>query len=154
MKFTPKQPDSVLDSLEPVIKGLNLSLVELNISQHKGSVQVRVVVYKEGVIGIDDCSKVHRAIIPRLELAFAGKELFIEVSSPGIERLIKDGSEFVNYIGRTIKCYYTDISDWISGVLISSDERHIEIRGKDGMKTLELEKIAKAKLDSVKEAVL
>ncbi|MDR2795463.1 MAG: ribosome assembly cofactor RimP [Spirochaetaceae bacterium] len=191
MRYTPRVADKVFDSIEAVVKGLEMILVELSVSQQKGGVQVRAVVYRDAVQGtggagfgegadrddeetrftgdanadgvavcvveaadcaeaasvtINDCARVHRAILPRLELAFPSQDIYIEVSSPGIERRIKDGAEFVHYIGRPVSCYRTDISGWTSGILISSDDAHIVIKGKDGMTSLSYDIIAKAKL--------
>jgi ribosome maturation factor RimP len=118
-------------------------------------VQVRAVVYKSGPVGVpvgvEDCSRVHHAVLPRLELAFPGLELYVEVSSPGIDRVIKDASEFSCYIGRGIKCYRTDISDWSGGVLESADTTHLVLKGKNGMIQINYEVIAKAKLDHSQE---
>jgi len=183
MKYTPREketldPDRALFfSLEPLILGIGLSLVELNVfhskgrgekagnvrpfgsytdkkelraaSQSLGSVQVRVVVYSEGITGIDDCTKVHRLIMPRLELAFPGKDVYLEVTSPGVDRIIKDGSEFVHYIGRCVNCYRTDISDWTAGVLLSADDKKIELLGGGGEISLPYEVIAKARLNGI-----
>ena len=113
-----------------------------------GTVQVRAVVYKRGALGTDDCSAAHRAIMPRLELAFPGMDLYVEVSSPGIDRLIKDGTEFTHYRGRAVRCYRMDISDWTAGILESVDENGIFLKGKEGSMRLEYEIIGKAKLDS------
>jgi ribosome maturation factor RimP len=124
-----------------------MALVELSLSRHRGSVQIRVVVYKPGAIGVEDCSRVHHAALPRLELAFPGQELYVEVSSPGIDRLIKDGAEFPCYIGRGLKCYRTDISDWSAGILESADAAHLVLRGSNGTMKIKYEVIAKAKLD-------
>jgi ribosome maturation factor RimP len=106
------------------------------------------VVYKNGIVGIDDCSAFHRASIPRLELAFPGQDLYVEVSSPGIDRLIKDGSEFACYMGRGVRCYRTDISGWSAGILESADEAGVVIEGKEGKIRIPYDCIAKAKLDS------
>jgi ribosome maturation factor RimP len=144
-------PDPLFDSLEPVVQGLGMSLVELSLSRHKGSVQIRVVAYKQGNMGVDDCSRLHHALLPRLELAFPGQDLYVEVSSPGIERLIKDGAEFAHYTGRGVRCFRTDISDWSSGILQSSDEKGLVLREKTGTTTLSYEVIAKAKLDYSQE---
>jgi ribosome maturation factor RimP len=125
-------------------------------------VQVRAVIYKcgslagadgeygfkEEVVGIDDCARVHRAIIPRLELAFPKQDIYVEVSSPGIERRIKDGSEFAHYLGRPVSCYRTDISGWTSGILMDTSGANIVIKGKNGMVTLSYDIIGKAKLAS------
>jgi ribosome maturation factor RimP len=100
---------------------------------------------------VDDCSRAHHALLPRLELAFPGQDLYVEVSSPGIDRLIKDGAEFAFYKGRGVKCYRTDISDWSSGILESAGETGIVLRGKEGSVDIPYEVIAKAKLDSSQE---
>jgi ribosome maturation factor RimP len=138
-----------IDSLEDIARGLGLSLVETSVSRQKGGkTQIRAVVYKKGGTGISDCSAFHRAILPRLDLAFPGEDLYIEVSSTGIDRLIKDGAEFVHYVGQGIRCYRTDISDWSAGVLESSDEKGIVLNGKEGIMNISYEVIAKAKLHS------
>jgi len=146
---------SLRHSLEDVLDGLGFKLVELTVSRHRGSVQVKAVIYNGSAIGTgsfavstDDCSKVHRAITPRLELAFEGSDIYLEVSSPGIDRLIKNSAEFAYYKGRGVRCYCTDISDWMSGILESADEKGIVLKTKEGAVRLEFDIIAKAKLDS------
>jgi ribosome maturation factor RimP len=151
MKYTAQEETSVRQSLEMILKGLGFSLVELVISRHKGSVQIRVVIYNGMSIGTDDCSKVHRAVSARCELAFEGQDIYLEVSSPGIERLIKDGSEFVHYLGKGVRCYCTDISDWQAGILESAGENGIMIKTKEGTVSLSYDIIAKAKLDPSQE---
>ena len=134
----PRDPDEALfQSLDKVIRGLGMSLIDLSVYHGKGrgpnpgTAQIKVVVYKEGITGVEDCTRVHRAILPRLELTFPEKDISLEVSSPGIDRIIKDGSEFVHYIGRGVKCYRLDISDWTAGILCSADEKGIVLRVKD-----------------------
>jgi ribosome maturation factor RimP len=148
-----KDPDGQLFfSLEPLIRGMGMSLIELNVFRMKarggksGRAQVRAVVYKKDVTGVEDCTKAHRSILPRLELAFPGQDIYLEVSSPGIDRLIKDGSEFVHYIGRGINCYRTDISDWTAGILLAVDDKKIKLMGESGEIALPYEIIAKARL--------
>ena len=143
---------SLRKSLETVIDGLKFRLIEMTVSRHRGSVQVRAVIYNGASIGTDDCTKTHRALMPRLELAFQGLDVYLEVSSPGIDRLIKDGAEFAFYTGRAVRCFRTDISDWTSGILESADEKGIVIKNsKDGIVRLDFGIIAKAKLDSSQE---
>jgi ribosome maturation factor RimP len=172
MKYT-QVTDAIYDTLEPVARGLGMVILELSVFQHKGrggnlgSVQVRAAVYKAGEnMGVDDCSRFHKAILPRLELAFPGKDLYLEVSSPGIGRLIKDGNEMVHFIGRNIKCYrakdadfqsagdkspaaLSDGSGWIGGILRSADEKGITLETGDGIIALLYEAIAKAKLENI-----
>jgi len=151
MRYTAKDAEtqeiaSLREQLEQVLKGLGFRLVELVVSKHRGSVQVRVVIYNGTSISTDDCSKTHRAVTPRLELAFPGSDIYLEVSSPGINRLIKDGVEFGHYLGKGVRCYRTDISDWTAGILETADEKGIVLRTKEGSLRLEFDIIAKAKL--------
>ena len=141
-------------SLDEVVRGMGMFLIKLSVfhgkmSRNSRSVSVKAVVYRDGITGIDDCSRVHRAILPRLELAFPGQDINLEVSSPGIDRIIKDGRELAFYIGRGVRCYRTDISDWTEGILLAVDEQKIILRGQEGETELPYEIIGKAQLKSV-----
>ncbi|MDR1288546.1 MAG: ribosome assembly cofactor RimP [Treponema sp.] len=159
MRYTPaEERDGLYSSLEPVAGGLGLSLVETTVSRKGGNAQIRLVVYRKaetgagggkrgGYVGIDDCSAFHRAVVPLLDRAFPGTDYSLEVSSPGINRRIRDGAEFAHYTGERVRCYRTDISDWSEGTLESSDEAGITLAGKDGSLRLAYEVIAKAVLN-------
>jgi ribosome maturation factor RimP len=159
MKYTPRKAgsrepvDLLFEALEPLVKGLGMFLIELSLFRHRGrgekagTVQVKITAGKPGIMGIDDCSQLHRALLPRLELEFPGGGLYLEVSSPGIGRLIKDGSEFVHYTGRGVKCYRLDTSDWTGGVLRSAGETGIVLETGEGEIPIPYSIIAKAKLD-------
>jgi ribosome maturation factor RimP len=173
MRYTPRTlaaetgsrdpADLLFDSLEPVVKGLGMSLIEISVFRRKGrraskgdpvsrgSVQVRVVVCQAGAMGVEDVTRAHRALLPRLELAFPEQDIYLEVSSPGIDRLIKDGSELVHYIGRGLRCYRMDISDWTGGILGSVDEKNIVLKTLNGELRLPWEVIAKVKLNHSEE---
>jgi ribosome maturation factor RimP len=155
MRCTRRQTgdDPLIDQIEPVVRGLGFSLVEVSVLWPRGHHSVRLTVYrKNGAVGVDDCASIHRAVLPRLELAFPEDDLYVEVSSPGIDRIIRDGSEFVHYIGRGIRCYRSDLSDWSGGILESADNKGIVLRGKEGTVNLDYRIIAKAKLCYQEEA--
>ena len=159
----------LFNSLEPVIQGMGMALIELSVFQRKGSnrktapehggaarydrepdsgsVRVRAVIYKDGITGVEDCSRAHRGIIPRLELAFPGKEIYLEVSSPGINRIIKDGREFGHYVGKGVSCFCTDTSEWTAGILAAVDETRVTLRTQNGEINIPYETIAKARLN-------
>jgi ribosome maturation factor RimP len=143
---------ALAEDLEPVITGLGFAMVNLDLfrSKKRRSVQVKLVITRPpggGNTGTRELSRVHGAIIPRLELAFEGADLSVEVSSPGTDRVIKEGVEFRHFTGRAVKCYRTDTSDWYSGILHSSDEEKILLDTKEGITELKYDIIAKAKLD-------
>jgi len=151
VQFSPKRDDPLIDSIEALVHGLGLSLVEFSAARHHGSVQVRATVYRAGGVGVADCSKAHRAMLPRLELAFPDQEIFVEVASPGIDRTIKDASEFPFYVGRGVRCYRTDISDWVAGVLEEADESRLRLRSGGTVWEIPYGIVAKAKLDYSQE---
>jgi ribosome maturation factor RimP len=145
--YTERAADPLYEEVLPIVEGCGLSLVEFTVSRHKGSARVRIVVFKTGGIGVADCSVVHRAVQGRLELAFSGSDVYIEVSSAGIDRTVKDAGEFHLYIGLPVRCYLRDLSDWVSGVLESADREGLVLAGEDGRRELAYRQIAKARLD-------
>ena len=86
----------------PLLEGLGLSLVEISIGRHKGDVKINLVLYKEVGIGLDDLTKAQKVLRPRLELEFDREELSMEISSPGMSRVIKSPREYRIFIGRRI----------------------------------------------------
>ena len=80
-------------------------LLELQVVPQHGMVHVAVVIASSDAskdISVADCSKVHHALQPKL-LSLLNKtedDLSMEVSSPGLERKLKDAS----YSHRTAKC--------------------------------------------------
>jgi ribosome maturation factor RimP len=143
--------------LEALVRELGLELIELGVFRtkaRKGSppgAQVRAVVYKPGSLGTDDCSRAHRAILPRLEAAFPGNDISVEVSTPGINRVVKDGMELAHYLGRGVRLWRIDISDWSAGLLEAADEHGITINGREGKIRLDYAMVAKARLDPSQE---
>jgi ribosome maturation factor RimP len=148
MVYSEPSTDPLYLSLLPVVEGCGLSLVEFTLSRHKGSVTVRLVIFKAGGVGVNDCSAVHRAIQGRIQLAFPENDIYIEVSSAGISRTIKDASEFRYYIGQEVRCYIRAASDWSGGILESADTKQLTLRTPEGELTLPYADIAKAKLET------
>jgi ribosome maturation factor RimP len=146
-------------ALEPVVSGLGFSILELSVSRHRGSAQIRIVITpgnpaltpesgRNGLsIGTGELGKVHRAVLPRLEAAMDGADFSVECSSPGINRTIKEGAEFVHFYGRLVRCYLPAESDWVCGILKEADDKKIILKNGDREIELEYENIAKAKLD-------
>jgi len=147
----------IQELVEPVLNGLGFSLVELVIAEHKGSAQVRAVIYKKRGAGglensgltIEDCSRAHHAIMPRLELSFGPSELHVEVSSPGAERLFKEGAEMKHFCGDFVKCWVRGAADWKCGILEGVDESGLRIKTPDGIESFKWASLAKAKLDNI-----
>ncbi|MDR1070078.1 MAG: ribosome maturation factor RimP [Gracilibacteraceae bacterium] len=67
---------------------------------------LRVTIDKEGGVDLDDCAQVSRALSAALDREDLIKQAFVlEVSSPGVERPLKEEEDFRRYNGRMISVY-------------------------------------------------
>ena len=130
-------------------------LVQLQVVPQKESVKVTAVISskEEGHdIGVNDCAKAHRALIPRMVqlLHRSDDEIFMEVCSPGTERNIKNAAEFSLFTNRQIRVWDKNVSDWVPGKILSSDENQVTLECEEGgTKSVAYQDIAKAKFISL-----
>lgn len=143
-------PDKIpyFDDCEPLIKGLGFNLVELVAVKRQSSWQIKIVITSEEGVGIAECAKVHRTLLPRLEALLDSQDMYVEVASPGLDRILKNAAEFALYRGKRVKVWNSDISDWIPGVVVSSTEESVTLSTEEGEKQIPYIKIAKAKLNN------
>ena len=133
---------------EPLISGLGYSIVELNVFRKQSSWQIKLVITGPAGVGIADCSKVHKSLLPRLEAILATEDMYVEVASPGLDRIFKNAAEFSVFEGKQVKVWNTDISDWIQGKIVSSDSSSVRLETDKGETDIPYIKIAKAKLNN------
>jgi ribosome maturation factor RimP len=108
-------------------------------------------------ISLDDCEKVSNLVSDLLDSSEFLKDPYtLEVSSPGINRPLKNASDFQKYKGQKIKVslYAPLLQDSkqknFSGILIGSDGSSIEVEDIISGKTkIPLESIAKANLNLI-----
>lgn len=115
----------------PLVTGLGYVLVDLKVVPQNGSIKVTAVITKpagdSGAVGVNDCARVHRALLPRLEAVLDSQDIYMEVTSPGMERLIKNPAEFALFVGRYVRVWDSQITDWVAGKIISSDDQSITL---------------------------
>lgn len=102
----------------------------------------RVVIDKENsVVNVDDCEKVSRAIEDIVD-KYIKVEYVLEVSSPGLERQLKNIELYKKYIGNNIYVkLFKKINDKkeIEGILKSVDEENNKILLLDGKSEISIE---------------
>lgn len=87
----------------PIIDENNYELVDVEFVKEGSNYYLRLFVDKEGGFSISDCEKVSRFLEPILEKHdIIDKAYILEVSSPGIDRILKHDFEFVKYKDRTV----------------------------------------------------
>jgi ribosome maturation factor RimP len=144
------ESEKLYNDIATLLTGIGLDLVDLGVSRHKGSTQVRAVVYNANGTGIDECSKAHRLIAARLETVLADTDFSLETASPGIDRIIRADREYSIFTGRGIRLFLED-EDVIAGRIASADATSVLISTPDGDHSIAFERIRKAKLDYSQE---
>lgn len=100
----PKVTDVVENLIRPVVEGMGIMIWDIEFIKEGGEHYLRVFIDKEGGISIDDCEMVSRAIDPLLDEADPIDHSYIlEVSSPGIERVLKRPGDFERFMGEKVE---------------------------------------------------
>ena len=86
------------------IKPLGLELFEFRTGGSKGRpvLDVRVERVDEQEVTVDDCAVASRAIEAKLDAEdFGGKRYVLEVSSPGLERTLRNAKDWKRFVGKS-----------------------------------------------------
>jgi ribosome maturation factor RimP len=92
------------DLVASEIKPLGLELFELRLSGSKGRPVLDVRIEREDgeKVTVDTCAAASRAIEIKLDSQdFGGRRYVLEVSSPGIERPLRNAKDWRRFVGRT-----------------------------------------------------
>ena len=82
--------------VEPVVAGMGYELVELQAAN--GGRKLRLFIDKPGGINVDDCAAVSRHLSRVFEVEGIDYDR-LEVSSPGLDRPLRKGSDFARFAG-------------------------------------------------------
>ena len=97
------EENKISSLIESELEKLGYLIVQVKINNHEKALQImmeRII----GELGINDCSKVSRAIMPMIEAkALLPENYRIEISSPGIDRILVRQRDFIQNIGNEIK---------------------------------------------------
>lgn len=87
----------------PIIEENAFELVDVEYLKEGPQYYLRIYVDKEGGFTIDDCELVSRFIEKKLEADdFIESAYILEVSSPGIDRILRKDKEFTKYKGKDV----------------------------------------------------
>ena len=139
--------DPLYDEITPVIKGLGYTVVEFKCRQRQRTLHTVVIIHKDGGVNLEDCTSVHKAIYPRLEVLKSGVDIQLEVSSPGIYRKIKSPQEFVIFKGTSAKILLDGRSEWQKGTIGECSENAVSFITDQGSEIIDFSDIRKATLD-------
>lgn len=155
MEYTSYKSVKYYSDCAPLVEALGYVLVELKIVPSKTLTKICAVIASKNAdenIGVNDCAKVHRVLLPRLEALLGTEDTSMELTSPGIEHNIKNAAEFTVFTGRNVRVWDKEKTDWIGGKIVSADEKQVTLETEGGTNiTVSYENIAKAKFIYTKE---
>ena len=141
----------VQDAVEPVLRGMGFSLVEMNVGRRKGSTFVSVVIYRQEGVGVDDCAQVSEMLLPRLETMEGMTDVSLEVSSPGIERALRSPAEYRIFQGKGVRVLAGAETEWQAGLIDAVEGDTLWLRRGRERKGFAIPEIRRARLDHTVE---
>ncbi len=138
----------------PILDQLGLELVDVEFKKEGTNWYLRVFIDSETGVDLDDCERVSMQLSEKLDEVDPIKQAyFLEVSSPGAERPLKNAKDIERAVGKNV--YVTtyepiDGKKAFEGLLKSFDGEQLEIEMKVKTKTqtfvVPYDKVAKARL--------
>ena len=95
--------EKIENLLKPIIENLGYELYDVIYEKEAKDYYLRIFIDKPEGISLEDCEKVNDAISDLLDEAnYIKDQYFLEVSSPGIERLLRKEKHLKQNIGKEI----------------------------------------------------
>jgi len=95
--------------LAPLLADEGLSLVDIEYKFEPGGWVLRVLLDRKGGTTLDECARVSREFGQLLDVGNIMPAAYrLEVSSPGLDRPLKNEADFILYTGRQVRIKTTD----------------------------------------------
>lgn len=142
--------EQLIELLGPVVADLGYELWELEYAGQRGGGLLRLYIDSAEGISVDDCERVSRAVSAAMDEADPiASEYTLEVSSPGLDRVLRTRQHFERFAGEQVR---VEVKRPVSGrkrfagrlVKVSEDEITIEVDG--SALSVPLDDIHKARL--------
>ena len=118
--------------IEPIIEKIGYELYDVEYAEEGKNFFLRIFIDNEKGIDLSDCEKVNDAITEILDdVDYIKEQYFLEVSSPGVERVLRKDKHLEKNIGQEInvKLFKKDENGKkeYTGILKGFDEKNIKI---------------------------
>ncbi len=145
---------SIEEKVETLLKGrieeLGYELYDVEYAKEGKNYFLRIFIDNEKGIDLNDCEKVNDGIMDLLDEAdYIKEQYFLEVSSPGIERILKKDRHFDLSLGEEIEVnLFKPINKkkTLDGILTGYDESSITMMYENDEITIERKNISLMKL--------
>lgn len=144
--------EKVENLIHKTVEGLGYELYDVIYEKEAQDYYLRIFIDTPKGISIEDCEKVNDAINDMLDEAnYIKEQYFLEVSSPGVERVLRKEKHLQANLGKEIVCHLfkpIEQNKQIEGVLQEFDQNQLilQVEGKEESIPIERKNIAKMKL--------
>lgn len=142
--------EKVENLLQDKIKELGYELYDVEYAKEGKNYFLRIFIDNEKGIDLNDCEKVNDGIMDLLDEAdYIKEQYFLEVSSPGIERILKKDKHLDLSLGEEIEVNLfkpLDKKKTLDGILTGYDESSITMMYENDEITIERKNISLMKL--------
>ncbi len=141
---------SVIELIEPGLLAKGIELVDVEFRKEGKNWVLRVFIDKEGGITLEDCQKISSLVGDLIEVEEVIEPTYtMEVSSPGLNRVLKKEKDFIRFSGKKIgvQCHAPlNGRKEFNGILkdFKNQSIHLEVDGK--LQTIPINRVAKANL--------
>ena len=134
----------------PVARGEGYEIYDVEYVKEGPHWFLRVFITSENGVDIDDCETISRALSTLLdEKDCISTNYFLEVSSPGIERILRQDEHFENAVGENVRIKLYKEIDGVKeteGELIGAEHGKITVKTNISLVEIEKKNIAKANI--------
>lgn len=149
---TKRVVERVREILAPILEELGLELVEITLRVEGGRWILRVTIDREEGVQVQHCTNVSRELSVHLDVEdLIPVKYYLEVSSPGLDRPLKDEKDFERFKGRLVKIKTNRSVGGrrkISGTIDGIEDGVVRVLMEDGISLqVPVEDISSARLD-------
>lgn len=132
------------ESIEIAVQGCGAEVYDIVTTKENDRNIFRVYITSKDGVNLDKCAEVSRMISPILDLDEPMNGNYnLEVSSPGIERKLKNPRHFKASIGEKIRLKDFN-KDIVKGELVSADDNEVKIKTEHGEEIITYDEISSA----------
>ena len=143
--------DRVRAIILPIVLDEGMEVVDIEYRRESGGWVLRVILDREGGVTLDDCTRVSQEAGRSLDVEdIIPTSYALEVSSPGLNRLLKTEKDFMKYLHRFVKVKTVDPIEnrrQFKGTLLGVSENGVEIQMEGRIFQIPLSNVVKANLE-------
>jgi ribosome maturation factor RimP len=139
----------LIDLITPTLQSMGYELWGYEKQPQGGRQLLRVYIEKEAGVTLEDCAKASRQIGALLVVENPLSNYLLEVSSPGMDRILFTLEQCQRYIGKKISVKLLQTVEQrkrVVGILTEVNEKEIVVQTEDGDIVVQWGNVAKARL--------